>query len=130
MNPPLETPMQFLMLIKIANNSDYEAGDPPPAKLEAAMGELMGEWTKAGAFVSAAGLRPTSQGARVRLTAGKVTVSDGPFTEAKEVVGGFFILEAPDKATVVEMTRRFVELHRSVLGDDFRLECEVRQLDG
>jgi hypothetical protein len=122
--------MQFLMLIKIANNADYEAGKPPPPELEAAMGKLMGEWTSAGAFVSAAGLKPTSQGARVRLTPGKVKVSDGPFAEAKEVIGGFFVLEATDKAAAVEMTRRFVELHGQVLGEDFELECEVRQLDG
>jgi hypothetical protein len=122
--------MQFLMLIKIANDPDYEAGKPPPPELESAMGELMGEWSKAGMMVSAAGLGPTSNGARLRLTAGKVKVSDGPFAESKEVIGGFFILEVKDKATAVEMTRRFVELHRQVLGDDFQLECEVRKLDG
>ncbi|HLM73261.1 MAG TPA: YciI family protein [Polyangiaceae bacterium] len=122
--------MQFLMLIKIANNTDYETGKPPPPELEAAMGELMGEWSKAGAMVSAAGLRPTSQGARVRLTAAEVKVTDGPFAESKEVIGGFFLLEAKDKAAAVEMTRRFVELHKQVLGADFQLECEVRQLEG
>jgi hypothetical protein len=122
--------MQFLMLIKIANNPDYEAGKGPPPALEAAMGGLIEEWSKAGAMVSAAGLRPTSQGARVRLTAGgRVNVSDGPFAEAKEVIGGFFILEAQDKAAAVEMTRRFVELHGQVLGGDFQLECEVRQVE-
>jgi hypothetical protein len=122
--------MQFLMLIKIANNADYEAGKGPPAALEAAMGELIGEWSKAGSFVSAAGLKPPSQAARVRLTAGKVKVSDGPFAEAKEVIGGFFILEVKDKAAAVQMTQRFVELHKQVLGGDFQLECELRQLDG
>jgi len=122
--------MQCLMLIKIVNDTDYEAGKPPPAELEAAMGELIGEWSKAGAFVSAAGLKPTSQGARLRLTGGDISISDGPFTEAKEVIGGFFLLEAKDKATVVEMTRRFLELHAKVLGKDFVLECEVRPLDG
>lgn len=121
--------MQFLMLIKIANNADYESGKPPPPELEAAMGELIGEWSKTTAMVSAAGLRPTSQGARIRLAAGKVQVSDGPFTEAKEVIGGFFVLEAADKAAAVEMTRRFVEVHKRILGDDFQLECELRQLD-
>jgi hypothetical protein len=121
--------MQFLMLIKIANNSDYEAGKPVPAELEAAMGELMGEWTKTGAMVSAAGLKPTSQGARVRIAARRVQVIDGPFTEAKEVVGGFFILEAKDKDSAVTMTRRFVELHQRVLGEDFQLECELRAFD-
>ena len=122
--------MQFLMLIKIANDTDYEAGKPPPAELEAAMGELIGEWSKTGAFVSAAGLKPTSQAARLRLSNGAVRVSDGPFAEAKEVIGGFFLLEAQDRATVVEMTRQFVEFHGKILGKDFVLECEVRQLDG
>jgi hypothetical protein len=122
--------MQFLMLIRIANDTDYEAGKGPGAELEAAMGELIGEWQQSGAMVSAAGLRPTSQAAKVRLAPGKVLVTDGPFAEAKEVVGGFFLLEAPDKAAAVEMTRRFVELHRRVLGDNFVLECEVRQVDG
>lgn len=122
--------MQFLMLIRIANNSDYEAQKPVPAELDRAMGELIGEWSAQGAMVSAAGLKPTSQGARVRVSPGKTTITDGPFTETKEVVGGFFILEAKDKATAVEMTRRFVELHRQVMGDAFQLECEVRQVDG
>jgi hypothetical protein len=121
--------MQFLMLIKIANDTDYEAGTPPGPALEAAMGELMAEWSKTGAMVSAAGLKPTSQGARVRLTAGKPMLTDGPFTESKEVVGGFLLLEAKDKAAAVELTTRFVEVHGRVLGDHFQLECEVRQLD-
>jgi hypothetical protein len=122
--------MQFLMLIKVSNDPDYEAGKPPPPALEASMGELMGEWSKSGAMVSAAGLRPSSRGARLRLAPGKVAVLDGPFTESKEIIGGFFILEVEDKATAVEMTRRFVELHRNVLGDDFQLECEVREIEG
>ena len=121
--------MQFLMLIKIANNPDYEAGKPVPPELEAAMGKLIGEWTEAGAFVSAAGLKPTSKGARLRLNAGKIDQIDGPFAETKEVVGGFFILEAKSRATVVKMTRRFLEVHRRILGNDFQLECELRQLD-
>jgi hypothetical protein len=121
--------MQYLMLIKIANNADYEAGKPPPPELEAAMGELMGQWSKAGAMVSAAGLKPTSLGTRLRLEGDKVNVIDGPFVETKEVIGGFFILEASDKAAAVEMTRRFVEVHQRILGKDFQLECELRQLD-
>jgi hypothetical protein len=121
--------MQFLMLIQIANTSDYEAGKGPGLELETAMGELIGEWSKSGAFVSAAGLKPTSKGARVKLSPGKTIVTDGPFAESKEVIGGFFILEAADKAAAVEMTRTFVELHRQILGDTFHLECEVRQVE-
>src|SRR5262245_45454098 len=122
--------MQFLMLIKIANDQNYESGKPVPAELDAAMGKLIDEWSKTGAMVSAAGLKPTSHGARVRLGTGAVRVTDGPFTEAKEVIGGFFLLEVADKAAAVELTRRFVEVHRQILGNDFVLECEVRQLDG
>ncbi len=121
--------MQYLMLIRIANDTDYEAGKGPPPELEAAMGELIAEWTKNGTMVSAAGLRPTSQAARIRLSAGKVSFTDGPFTESKEVIGGFFLLEAKDKAAAVELTRTFVDVHQRVLGKDFLLECEVRQLD-
>lgn len=121
--------MQFLMLIKIANDATYESGNPPPADLQAAMGELMGKWSESGAMLTAAGLRPTSKGARIRIGSGQVKVSDGPFSEAKEVIGGFFMLEAPDKATAVEMTRQFVEVHRRVLGDDFQLECELREVE-
>lgn len=121
--------MQCLMLIRIANNAEYEAGERPPGALDTAMGELIAEWSKTGAFVSAAGLRPTSEASRVRLSGGKVMRTDGPFTEAKEVIGGFFLLEVPDRATAVKMTERFVELHREILGDTFLLECEVRQLE-
>jgi hypothetical protein len=121
--------MQFLMLIRIANSADYEEGKPLPAALDVAMGELITEWTQTGAMVTASGLKPTSQGARVRLGRGKVTVTDGPFAEAKEVVGGFFVLEVADRTAAVRMTERFVEVHQRVLGDDFVLECEVRQID-
>lgn len=121
--------MQFLMLIRIANNDDYENAKPLPPELHVAMGELIGEWTSSGAMVSAAGLKPTSQAARVRLAGGEVMVTDGPFTETKEVIGGFFLLEAPDKAAALAMTRRFVDVHQRVLGASFLLECEVRQVD-
>jgi hypothetical protein len=122
--------MQFLMLIRIANDADYEAGKTLPAELDVAMGELIAEWSKTGAFVSAAGLKPTSQATRIRLGGGgRAMLTDGPFAEAKEVIGGFFILEAQDRAAAVEMTRRFVDLHGRILGQDFVLECEVRQME-
>jgi hypothetical protein len=121
--------MQYLMLIRIANDANYESGKALPPELDTAMGELIGEWSKSSAMVSAAGLKPTSLGARVRLGREAVQVTDGPFTEAKEVVGGFFLLDVADRATAVQMTQRFVEVHRKILGPDFVLECEVRQVD-
>jgi hypothetical protein len=118
------------MLIRIENNTDYENSKPLPPGLDEAMGELMGDWSKTGALVSAAGLKPTSLASRVRLQGGKVMLTDGPFTESKEVIGGFFLVEAADRAAALEMTQQFVEVHRRVLGASFMLECELRQVDG
>ena len=90
------------------------------------MGKLRDELTRAGQLVSTAGLRPTSEGVRVRLRRGKLSVVDGPFTETKEVIGGYAVLEARSKEEAIELTRRFLKVH----GDDWDIECEVRQLDG
>jgi hypothetical protein len=91
------------------------------------MGVLIDELTANGQLVSTAGLRPTAEGVRVRLhRGGKLSVVDGPFTESKEVIGGFAIFEVPSKADAVALTRRFLQVH----GTEWDVECEVRQLDG
>jgi hypothetical protein len=89
------------------------------------MVKLIEELTRTGALVSTAGLRPTSEGVRVRLSRGKLSTVDGPFTETKEVIGGFAILETGSMDQAIELTRRFLRVH----GDEWELECEVRQLD-
>jgi hypothetical protein len=115
--------MRFLSMIRI----DESEGQVPSEQLMADMGQLIEELTRTGQLVSTAGLRPTSEGARVRLhRGGQLTVVDGPFTETKEVIGGYAILEAQSKAEAVELTRRFLKVH----GADWDVECEVRQLDG
>jgi len=115
--------MRFLSMIRI----DETTGQVPSEQLMAAMGKLIEELTGTGQLVSTAGLRPTAEGVRVRLhRGGKLSVVDGPFTETKEVIGGYAILEAQSKAKAVELTRRFLEVH----GTDWDIECEVRQLDG
>ena len=115
--------MRFLSMIRI----DETTGQVPGEQLMADMGKLIEELTRTGQLVSTAGLRPTSEGVRVRLhRGGKLSVVDGPFTETKEVVGGYAILEAQSKAEAVELTRRFLKVH----GTDWHVECEVRQLDG
>ncbi|WP_280151706.1 YciI family protein [Piscinibacter sp. XHJ-5] len=115
--------MRFLSMIRI----DEATGQVPSEQLMADMGKLLEELTRTGQLVSTAGLRPTSEGVRVRLhRGGKLSVSDGPFTETKEVIGGYAILEAASKAEAVELTRRFLKVH----GTDWDVECEVRQLDG
>jgi hypothetical protein len=115
--------MRFLSMIRI----DEATGQVPSEQLMADMGKLIEELTRTGQLLSTAGLRPTSEGVRVRLhRGGKLSVVDGPFTETKEVIGGYAILEAQSKAEAVELTRRFLKVH----GTDWDVECEVRQLDG
>jgi hypothetical protein len=106
---------------------DESDGQVPDERLMADMGKLIEELTRTGQLVSTAGLRPTSEGVRVRLhRGGKLTVVDGPFTESKEVIGGYAILDTQSKEEAVEVTRRFLRVH----GADWNVECEIRQLDG
>jgi hypothetical protein len=105
---------------------DEKTAKPPTERLMAEMGKLIEEMTRSGVLITTAGLRPTSEGFRVRLRGGKLSTIDGPFTEAKEVIGGYAVLEAKSKAEAVELTRRFLQVH----GDEWDLECEVRPLDG
>jgi hypothetical protein len=115
--------MRFLSMIRI----DETTAQVPSEQLMADMGKLIEELTRTGQLVSTAGLRPTSEGVRVRLhRGGRFSLVDGPFTETKEVIGGYAILEAPSRAEAVELTRRFLAVH----GSDWDVECEVRQLDG
>ena len=114
--------MRFLSLIRI----DEKSGQVPSEKLMSDMGKLIEEMTKSGELVRTAGLRPTSEGVRVRLRRGKLATVDGPFTESKEVIGGYAILEARSKEQAIEQTKRFLKIH----GDEWDIECEVRPLDG
>ena len=113
--------MRFLSMVRINENS----GMVPSAQLMADMGKLMEELTKAGKLVDTAGLRPTAEGKRVRLAHGKLSTTDGPFTESKEVIGGYAMLEAESMDEALELTRRFLAVH----GDEWNVECEVRQLE-
>ena len=114
--------MRFLSMVRVNENS----GLVPSEKLMADMGKLIDEMTREGKLISTAGLRPTAEGARVRLRAGKLSTVDGPFAETKEMVGGFAILEAASMKEAVELTKRFLRVH----GDEWDLECEVRQMQG
>ena len=116
--------MRFMSMVKAAERTT----SVPPKALMDAIDELVQEAGKAGCvMVEAGGLLPTSSGARVRLSGGKMTVADGPFTEAKEVVGGFAIFDAKSKAQMIEWTTRFMDLHKQHMAG-WDGECEVRQL--
>lgn len=114
--------MRFLSMIRI----DEKTGQQPSERLMSEMGKLMEEMIRAGTLISTAGLRPTAEGVRVRSRHGRLSTTDGPFTESKEVVGGYAILEAPSMKEAIELTERFLRVH----GDEWDVECEVRPLDG
>lgn len=108
--------MRFLSIYKTV-----ERNTPPTLEEMAAMGKLIEEGMRAGWLLATEGCLPTALGARVRRSEGKVTVTDGPFTETKEVVGGFAILKANSKAEAIELAKTF-------LGHVGQGECELRQV--
>jgi hypothetical protein len=118
---PQEMTMRFLSMIRINENS----GQRPSEQLMADMGKLMAEMTAAGSLLDTAGLRPTAEGVRVRLSQGRQTTTDGPFAETKEVIGGYALLQADSMEQALALTRRFLDVH----GSDWEIECEVRQVD-
>jgi hypothetical protein len=119
--------MRFMMMVK--GTKEYEAGAPPNPELMAAMGTYTEERAKAGIFLDGGGLKPSRYGARLQLASGKISVVDGPFAEAKEVIGGWAICELPSKEAAIEMAREFLEIHRQILGDSYEVESEVRQIE-
>jgi hypothetical protein len=114
--------MKFMTLVKSAEN----AGPPPQALMEA-IGQLGQQAGGKGVMVQMGGLLPSAMGARVAVRKGKLSVIDGPFTEAKEVVGGFAVYDVPTKEEAIEWTRRFMELHR-VHWPGWEGETELRQM--
>jgi hypothetical protein len=102
------------------------SGLVPSEQLMTDMGTLIEQMTREGTLVSTAGLRPTREGKRVRQRHGKQSITDGPFTETSEVIGGFAILEAPTMDRAVELTKRFLQVH----GTEWDIECEIRQMEG
>ena len=108
--------MRFLSIYKTA-----ERNTPPSPEYVATMQRLVEEGMRQGWLVATEGCLPSALGARVRTTGGKVTVTDGPFTETKELIAGFAILEAPSKQEAIRMARDFLK----VAGDG---ECELRQI--
>src|SRR6476646_6255386 len=100
--------MKYLMFIK---HTESYRGEPIPQGLMDAMGEFVAEGFKSGVLKDTAGLKPTAEGFRVRSSGGQLKVSDGPFTEAKEVVGGYALVEVASRADAMKIARDFMELH-------------------
>lgn len=113
---------RYLTMVRIDENNAPAEG--PDEALMQRMGALIEEMTKAGVLLDTAGLTPSAQGRRVHYDKGEITVTDGPFTESKEVVGGYAILQAKDEAEVLEWTKRFLKVH----GEHWTVTSEVRQI--
>ena len=116
--------MKYLSFIK---HSESFRAAPPPAGLMEAMGVFIQKSLKDGTLVETGGLLPTKDGFRVRLSKGRLSVTDGPFTESKEVIGGWAILKADSKAEAIRIANEFMELHR-VHWPGFEGESEVRPM--
>jgi hypothetical protein len=114
--------MRFMILVKA--NKDSEAGVQPPEELFTAMADYHEQLVKAGVLLDASGLQPSSKGWRIKYSGGKRTVIDGPFTETKEMVAGYSIIQVKSKEEALEWSRRFP--NPTIGGKD--CEIEVRQL--
>jgi len=113
--------MRFMVLVKATKDS--EAGKLPSAELLADMGKFNEELVKAGVMLAGEGLHPSSKGARVRFSGSKRAVVDGPFSETKELVAGFWILQVKSKEEAIEWIKRCPNPHP---GQDS--EIEIRQI--
>lgn len=113
--------MRFMTIYRPANPSDMEGGVPPTLAQMEKMGKFIEELASSGVLLAADGLMASSTGALVRRDRGKFTVTDGPFTEAKELIGGFAIMQLKSKAEAIDLAKRFLE----VAGDG---ESEIRQM--
>jgi hypothetical protein len=114
--------MRFMYLVKHPGPS----GSPTPGLMEA-MHKLADREVKAGRMLDTGGLAPVSTGAQVRIAHGTLSVIDGPFVEAKEVVGGYAIFELRDKAEAVAMAKEFMQLHLDHM-PGWEGTCELRAL--
>jgi hypothetical protein len=116
--------VRFMMIIKADENS--EAGKLPSKELIAAMGKFNEEMAKAGVLLAAEGLHPSAKGARVKLAKGRRTVIDGPFTEAKELIAGFWLIQVKSKEEAIEWASRIPEPPDCIEGREG--EVELRQV--
>lgn len=112
--------MRFMIIVKADKNS--EAGVMPSEKLLTEMGKFNEELVKAGVMLAGEGLHPSSKGARVRFSKGKPVVTDGPFTETKELIAGFWVWQVKSKDEVIEW------LARSPFAKGEEAELEIRQI--
>ncbi|MCL2733655.1 MAG: YciI family protein [Actinomycetia bacterium] len=115
--------MRYMMLLELDPSKAPSQG--PSEELMEEMGKLIEEMTKAGVLLDTGGLKPVDEGTVIRQSGGRQTVVDGPFTEAKEVIGGYCIVQAKSQEEAVEWASRFLALH----GPEWELSSYVRQIE-
>lgn len=116
--------MRFMVIVKA--NKDSEAWDLPDERILTEMGKYNEELAKAGLMLAGEGLKPSSEGARVRFSHGKRTVIDGPFSETKELIAGFWLIQAKSKEEVIEWVKRAPFDGPTPHGEE--VELEIRQV--
>jgi hypothetical protein len=114
--------MKFMMMVKA--NEASERGEMPSEELLAAMARYNEELVKAGVLLDLSGLQPSSRGARVKFSGGKVNVTDGPFTETKELIAGYWVIQVKSREEAIEWAKRVP----SPMGEGMEGEIEIRQL--
>jgi hypothetical protein len=116
--------MRYLLLIKVDPKNPVQ----PTPELMAAIGALTEEMLASGKIIDTGGLQVSESGTTLTLHGGKITATDGPYTEANEVVGGYAVAEVASKDEALALARRFLEVHRDALGSSFTMDTEVRRM--
>jgi len=116
--------MRFMVMVK--STKDSEAGIPPSPQLMAGMGKLAEVMTRDGVLLASDGLQPSSKGVRIRYAGGNRTVTDGPFIEVKELIGGYAIVQAGSKEEAIELADRVADIH--INAGVTELDMEIRPL--
>lgn len=118
--------MRYMMIVKA--NPEFEAGKPLNPKLIEVIGKLAEEQRQKGILIDAGGLLPSKTGARIKVSGKKLFVTDGPFAETRELVGGFAIMEASSREEAIRLGKEFMQLHADILGPEYEGELEVRAM--
>jgi hypothetical protein len=118
--------MRFLLTVM--GDAAYESGKPPSAEMLERMGAFMDQGIRSGVIKDAGGLKPSADGVKLRARDGRIAVIDGPFTESKEIIGGYAFIEAPSKADAISIAARFIEVHFAA--DVMNVDVELREVVG
>ena len=118
----------MLYMLMVKGDAAYEAGAQPSEKMLTEMGKFLDKTAKAGVLKGAGGLTPTSDGMRMKVRDGKTAIIDGPFAEAKEIIGGYAFVEAASKAEIIGLANEFVDAH--LRAGVMNADIEIRRVLG